>query len=144
LVYENRTERQIRLRRLYPDRFFSISWSDSSLQKPADLTEENVIQERIRLGKLFADKNIIYPEYNRFQSDQGIYPDGVMLRGLWGTEANIGGGAFFTCAFKDTISGLIYYLDGADFAPGWEKLPFLQQLETMARTFKTPTSKIEG
>jgi hypothetical protein len=47
----------------------------------------------------------------------------------------MGGGPFFTIAFKDESRRRVYFLDGSVFAPGREKFPFLQQLEVMARTF---------
>lgn len=139
IVNENPEERLMRIRRTFPDRWLTISWNPSA----DSLSEDLIIAERARIGKLFADPARIYPKYNRFQSDESVYPGGIMLRGLWATEANIGGGPFFTYALQDTNTGTIYFLDGAVFAPNREKLPFLQQLEVMARTFEPP-AKSEG
>jgi hypothetical protein len=130
LVRESAEDRIVRLRRCHPDRFLTISWTQAD-----SLTDSSIVSERLRLNGLFPDPVKIYSEHNRFQEYERGFPSGRMLRGLWGLTSNLGGGPFFTIAFKDDISGKIYFLDGVVFAPGNEKLPFLQQLEVMARTF---------
>lgn len=138
LVRDEPQERFLRLRRANPDRLFTISWTEANT-----LTDSLIIAERIRLGKLFSDKVYIYPEYNQVYPDDSIYPGGSMLRGLWGTENNIGGGPFFTYALHSQEDGMVYFLDGAVFNPGEEKFPFLQQLEVMARTFRPPSKSVD-
>jgi len=139
LTTENVGERLIRVRRTFPDRWLSISWSASGVDS---LTQEIVAEERERISKLFADPSLIYSEYNVFESDFGNYPENIFMRGLWGTEANIGGGPFFTFAVRDDSTGIVYFIDGAVFAPEYRKMPFIKQLEVMAGTF-IPPSKIE-
>jgi hypothetical protein len=48
-----------------------------------------------------------------------------------------GGGPFLTYAFYDQASDRIYMVDGAVFAPGYDKLPFIRQMEVIAKTFRT-------
>jgi len=137
IVHEDLDERLIRLRRTFrEDRFLSISWSEQSVDF---LTEEMVVAERIRIGKLFADPISIISEFNRFEYPEEVYPGTITLRGLWGLDSNMGGGPFFTYALRDSITGIVYYIDGAVFAPDKEKMPFLRQLEVIARTFKPPS-----
>ena len=136
LTTENVEERMIRLRRTFPDRWLSISWSESAVDS---LTKDIVVEERKRMSKLFADPSLIYTEYNVFEGDFGDIPGSLFMRGLWGTEANIGGGPFFTYAVRDDSSGIVYFIDGAVFAPEYRKMPFIKQLEVMAGTFIPPS-----
>jgi len=72
---------------------------------------------------------------------------GYKTRGLWHfvqpTEeegefmALAGGGPFLTYAFYDRPSDRIYLLHGSVFAPEFEKLRFIRQMEVMANTFRT-------
>lgn len=77
-------------------------------------------------------------------SFQGRY--GYKVEGLWRmvvpTEEDDfrsagGGGPFVTYAFYDQAQDRIYLLSGSVFAPGFDKLQFVRQMEVMARTFRT-------
>ena len=48
-----------------------------------------------------------------------------------------GGGPFLTYAFYDRPSDRLYLLHGSVFAPDFDKLQFLRQMEVMANTFRT-------
>ena len=135
VTYESNEDRLIRMNRVHPNRWLSISWSESPVDS---LTEEIVVAERMRTSKLFADPSLIYPEYNTFETGFDGIPGSLFLRGLWGTEANIGGGPFFTYAVRDDSSGVVYFIDGSVFAPEYRKMPFIKQLEIMAGTFTPP------
>ncbi|MBC8204138.1 DUF4837 family protein [bacterium] len=133
ITIDSPEERILRLRRCMPDRWLTIFWIDTD-----SLTEELLLNERIRAGKRFLDPVYIYPELNRFYPNDEIVPGGMILRGMWATESSIGGGPFFTYAAHDSLSERIYFIDGAVFAPDREKVPLLLQLEVMAQTFKLP------
>ncbi len=133
LVAEDADNRFIRLRRFFPDRWLTISWI-----KADSVTDSLMIAERKRLGKLFADPVRLYPDYNRFWRAENAYPFDLIMRGLWATEGPTGGGPFFISAVMSPSENLVYFIDGAVFAPDREKIPLLQQLEVMARTFKVP------
>lgn len=131
LVTENADERYIRLRRANPERWMTISWMQAD-----SLSEQMVVDERIRLGKLFGDPSRIEPDYNKLTACDDIVPGGILLRGLYVFEIPTGGGGpFFTYAIRDSAQRKVYFIDGMVFAPGKEKMPFLTQLEVMARTF---------
>lgn len=48
-----------------------------------------------------------------------------------------GGGPFVNYTFYDQATDRVYMLDGSVFAPGFDKLQFVRQMEVMARTFRT-------
>jgi hypothetical protein len=72
---------------------------------------------------------------------------GFKTRGLWhmvkagkeeGEFLSVGGGGpFLAYAFYDRPSDRLYLLHGSVFAPDFNKLQFLRQMEVMANTFRT-------
>jgi len=74
---------------------------------------------------------------------------GYETRGLWrmvkpgeGAGGFIGvggGGPFLAYTFYDRTTDRVYLLHGSVFAPGFDKLQFLRQMEVMAHTFRTRT-----
>lgn len=72
---------------------------------------------------------------------------GYASRGLWhmvtpdeaeGEFISVGGGGpFVAYAFYDQASDRVYLLHGSVFAPDFDKLQFLRQMEVMACTFRT-------
>lgn len=67
-------------------------------------------------------------------------PDSVELDGDYAEDEFVemgGGGPFVNYTFYDQESGRVYMLDGAVFAPTFDKLQFLRQMKVIARTFRT-------
>jgi hypothetical protein len=122
-------DRFIRYRRFNPDRWLTVL---RTKYDTAVTFQENIINVRNRIGAQFGDSVKVNPEFLRFDPDTTFVPDGVKARGLW--EYSEGGGPFFTRAFLK--NGTFYIIDGAVFAPGRDKYPFLIQLELMAETVK--------
>jgi len=92
-------------------------------------------------------------DYRRsLETQQTTFKDrfGYASRGLWhmvkpadeeGEFQSVGGGGpFVAYAFYDKPSDRIYLLHGSVFAPEFEKLELLRQMEVMARTFRTNNS----
>ena len=136
---EEPEERFIRIRRYNPTRWLTVSWQDADT-----LTEDMVIRERARISALFADTSRIEPEYNVISEENHIPNGKYLLRGLWSTEAAVGGGPFFSYGVFDEEMKRAYFLDGAVFNPGDEKLPYLRQLEVLARSFMIPKINVEN
>jgi len=72
---------------------------------------------------------------------------GYRTRGLWYIVTPVeeggkfrpvgGGGPFITYTFYDQATDRIYMLDGSVFAPDFDKMRFVRQMEVMAKTFRT-------
>lgn len=123
--------------------------------RPSQLTPEWIYNTRDSLTQKYLRGNVAgfaRIDYRRTlkttQTDVlGRY--GYETRGLWhmikvgdqeGEFVPVGGGGpFVTYAFYDRPSDRIYLLDGSVFAPEYEKLRFLRQVEVMANTFRTRT-----
>ncbi|PSQ95882.1 MAG: DUF4837 domain-containing protein [Bacteroidetes bacterium SW_9_63_38] len=76
---------------------------------------------------------------------------GYEMRGLWrmvkpakdgnGFIGVGGGGPFLAYAFHDQPTDRVYLLHGSVFAPGFDRLQFLRQMEGMATTFRTQSER---
>jgi hypothetical protein len=131
-VIENPNRNLVQLKRNYPDRWLTILWRDGE-DKYRSL--ETVSAIRDSLGKWFSDPVFTYPEYHKYRDIEFLGRPGGILAGLWATEADIGGGPFFTYVIFDSLNARTFFIDGAVFAPHDFKEPFLRQLHIMARTF---------
>lgn len=93
-------------------------------------------------------------DYRRpLETEQMTFLDrfGYESRGLWhmvragqeeGEFMSVGGGGpFVAYAFYDQPTDRLYLLHGSVFAPGFDKLQFLRQMEVMARTFRPRASQ---
>ncbi|MEF8795196.1 MAG: DUF4837 family protein [Salinivenus sp.] len=93
-------------------------------------------------------------DYRRpLETEQTTFLDrfGYESRGLWhmvkagqeeGEFMSVGGGGpFVAYAFYDQPTDRLYLLHGSVFAPGFDKLQFLRQMEVMARTFRPRASQ---
>jgi hypothetical protein len=86
--------------------------------------------------------------YHLFDGDSIDHGDTYMVRGefngvpslkligVWQNSKHLIGGPFRTYAFYHQPTGHTYLIDMTVTAPGKRKKPFLDQLETMARTFQ--------
>lgn len=122
----------IRFRRFLPDRWLTIIKGKYN----ENLTlEQNAILQRNETGQHFGDKVWINTN-DKFSfkviPDTTFSPGGIRINGVW--EYAEGGGPFFTYVF--TKGDDLYLIDGAVFAPGKDKLPYLDQLDVMARRVK--------
>lgn len=119
----------VRFRRFLPDRWLTIikgKYNDELTLK------QNTILQRNETGQYFGDKVWINMDDKlsfTILKDTTFTKDGILMKGLW--EFTEGGGPFFTYAFKKGND--LYLIDGSTYCPGKDKMPFLDQLDVMAR-----------
>lgn len=141
------------LRRLLPEtrREFFVYYKENA--SPSRLTPEWIHATHDSLTRRYMRGNVTgfvrIDDRRPLTMDQTTVLDryGYVSRGLWhmvtpaedgdGFRGVGGGGPFITYAFYDRPSDRIYLLHGSVFAPGFEKLRFLRQMEVMATTFRT-------
>jgi hypothetical protein len=109
----------------------SIYWEDSSNQQ---FTKEYAVKLREKLGKIYLEGDfvldtLLYESYGVFNS----YPS-IKLCGVWQNEEKIMGGPFRSYMFFG--KGKLYFVDLHVFAPGEKKWFLLEQLESIATTFR--------
>lgn len=120
---------------------------------PEQITPEWIFETRDSLTRQYYQGNVdgfIRIDYRRpLEAREVNVVDryGFESRGLWhmvaetdteGEFRSMGqGGPFVNYTFYDQESDRIYMLDGSVFAPGYDKLELLRQMEVMAKTFRT-------
>lgn len=145
------TTNYVWLRRILSDTWRSLFIHYQENAKPGDLTPSWIYSVRDSLTRIHMEGNVsgwVEIDYRRpLETEQidflGRY--GFETRGLWhmvdretGEMVELGmGGPFITYTFYDEPSGRIYMIDGAIFAPGFDKREFLRQMEVIAHTFRT-------
>jgi len=120
---------------------------------PDQITPEWIYAKRDSLTRRHLRGNVqgfVKIDYRRaLETEQHSFLDryGFETRGLWYMVAPVnggnelqpigGGGPFVNHTFYDRATDRVYMLDGSIFAPEFDKLDFLRQMEVMARTFRT-------
>jgi hypothetical protein len=108
-------------------------------------THDSLTREHFR-GNVSGFVRIDYRRSLKTREANPLDRFGYKTRGLWHfvepTEEGsfmplAGGGPFLAYAFYDRPSDRIYLLHGSVFAPDFDKLQFLRQMEVMANTFRT-------
>jgi len=116
-------------------------------------THDSLTREHFR-GNVTGFVRIDYRRALNTRESNPLDRYGYETRGLWhfvkpdeeGDEFMplAGGGPFLAYAFYDRPSDRIYLLHGSAFAPDYDKLRFIRQMEVMANTFRTKTGKTDA
>lgn len=124
------------------------------------ITSEWIYNTRDSLARKYLRGSIsgfVRTDYRRtLETEQTQFLDryGFESRGLWymATPVNDGeefrpvggGGPFVNYTFYDQATDRIYMLDGSVFAPDFDKLDFIRQMQVMAHTFRTRAGQASG
>jgi len=122
-------------RRLQPERWIFVRWvedADTSL-----LNEAWAVGERNRIGQAYYGGDRVADSYLFSSRSTFLGRPALVTTGLWENEKKVAGGPFRNVVFFDRLSGRIYMIDLAVFAPGDDKLPYLKRMGLVARTFRT-------
>lgn len=132
------------LRRLYPERWIFVRWIEEG--DTALLDTKWVIQERNRLQEKYSEGEKVSEHYLVSFRAKFLDREAVITTGLWEHEEKEVGGPFKNYTFYDALSGRLYMIDLALFAPEYssQKLPFLRRMDIMAHTFKTVYESAEN
>ena len=147
------------LRRVLTDTWRNVFVYYIEDASPSRISPEWISTTRDSLTRKYVQGNVagfMRIDYRRpLTSQQTSFEDrfGYEMRGLWHMVAHKdslnadppdrtflemgGGGPFLTYAFYDQASDRVYLIDGAVFAPSYDKLPFVRQMEVIAKTFRT-------
>jgi hypothetical protein len=125
------------LRRLYPERWIFIHWIEKG--DTLMLNTGWVVQERNRLEKSYMEGEEVSEHYLVSFRSKFLGRDAIVTTGLWEQKEKVVGGPFKNYTFYDSLSGRLYMIDLAVFAPEYsdQKLPFLKRMDIMAHTFRT-------
>lgn len=122
-----------------PDRIISIQWETSPLDLSksgeSGLNKHVAIEMRNNIGHKYYDGDYVDTTLTSFfpvDFKAGIRAG--KLIGIWQNDEQVMGGPFRSYVFSK--DGKIYMIDMHVFAPGMKKWKHLEQLETIAETFK--------
>ena len=134
------------LRKSVPDRWLFVYWEEA--ESPDLLTEEWCLGTRAEIGSTFYGGDAIVGEYTRVERTTFNGREAHRITGLWQNDTPeagyAAGGPFYCYGFHDSHTKRLYLVDGAVFAPGMNKEPYLRQLDIIAHTFRTKGVHAEG
>ena len=123
------------LRRRIPERWFMVKYFDGL--QPDVVTEEWALDLRDSLGVQYFKGIKTNRKYCSSKEINFLGRRCLRVEGLWEHDKQVVGGPFISYVFYDEGMQRVYLLDCATFAPNREKIPFLDQIDAMAHTFKT-------
>jgi hypothetical protein len=125
-------------RRTRPDRSIFVYWEPGG---PETVSEEFAVARRTELALRYYDGDEI--EERRpllIESVEFLGRPAVRISGWWGNRELVGGGPFLTYCFHEARQNRVYMIDTSLFAPGFDKMSFMRNLDAIAHTFSTPGS----
>jgi len=117
-----------------PDRWISIWWEES---EDSILTPQWVIKKKNEIGRTYYQGEEVVSSYLGWRRVSLNGHRGWKVWGTWQNPQLVAGGPFRLYCFWDRESKRRYIVDGALFAPGIKKEPYLRQLDLIMQTFTT-------
>jgi hypothetical protein len=123
-------------RRTRPDRSIFVYWEEGSADS---ITRAFALAKRQELALKYYDGDVI--EERRpliVENVDFLGQPGVRVAGWWGNRELVGGGPFLMYCFHEPSQNRIYMVDTSLFAPGFDKISLMRNLDAIAHTFATP------
>jgi hypothetical protein len=134
IANENLEDNYVWIRRMDPDRSILVHWLP--LTENFELTSRWVIDERNQLaGDIFSGDVIVEDETKAYAIKFKNW-NAIRLEGTWKNDSLVVGGPFRNISFVDTVTQRIYMIDYYVQAIGKRKIPYLDQLNVIAYTFR--------
>jgi hypothetical protein len=134
IANESTDENFVWIRRIDPDRSLLVHWLP--IPENFDLTSRWVIDERNRLAEMIYSGDVIVEDETQAYSVNFKTWNAIRLEGTWKNDSLVLGGPFRNITFRDTATQRIYMIDYYVQAIGKRKIPYLDQLNVIAHTFK--------
>ncbi|MBN1894456.1 DUF4837 family protein [bacterium] len=122
-------------RRMQPERWIFVRWVEEA--DTSFLNEAWAKEERDRIGQAYYGGDRVADSYLFSTRSSFLGRPALITTGLWENEKKMVGGPFRNIVFFDRVSGRVYMMDMAVFAPGQDKLPYLKRMDVIAGTFRT-------
>jgi len=117
-----------------PDRWLFVWWEES---EDSILTPQWAIRKKNEIGRTYYQGEEVAPSYLGWRQISLNGHRGWKVWGTWQNPQLVAGGPFRLYCFWDRESKRRYIVDGALFAPGIKKEPYLRQLDLIMQTFTT-------
>lgn len=122
------------LRKRIPDRWLFVWWGEA--REGTALSGDWCRKKRDEIGRLFYEGDTV-AEMLSVEETFVAGRSAIKVCGLWENREKSVGGPFRSYSFVDRASGRVYMVDGAVYAPGIKKAPYLRHVDLIARTFST-------
>ena len=122
------------LRKRAPDRWLFV-WGGAAFEG-MELSGDWFREKRDEIGRLFYEGDSVARILSVEETLVAEWP-AIRVRGLWANREKAVGGPFVSTCFIDRDTDRVYIVDGAVYAPGVQKAPYLRQVDLIARTFST-------
>ena len=139
LVEANDSSGYIRWHLPKPSRWLTVAWG--ALPEPKRRTAQFLYERCKAMREAFSEPVVIYDDRWEWEEADINGLPAIKIRGLWAGLEPVGGGPFFCYGLWNLSDQRYYIIDGAVFAPGEAKMPYLWQLEAQAQTFIPPDSQ---
>jgi len=130
-VTEDKGARIVLFRAEEPSRMIFVHWEE---HPGGNLSPEECLSARGRIAWSIYDGDYIAKDMTHTKETTFAGRKAIKIVGLWQNDKYNNGGPFRTYCFLD--KGDLYLVDLVVFAPAFDKLPYLRQLEAIARTFE--------
>lgn len=129
-------DRMVWFRRIHPERWIFVRWIEDA-DTSGVFSQDWVVNERNRIGKVYYGNDRIADRYLFSYPSEFLGRPAQITTGLWENEEKVAGGPFKNYTFYDGISGRLYMLDIATWAPEYDKVPLMRRLDIIAHSFRT-------
>lgn len=123
------------LRRRYPERWFFVKWIENA--DPNVISETWYMDLRDSIGVQYYGGDKVNRKFTHGEIVNFLGRRCLRMEGLWENDEKVAGGPLLAYVFYDEGTQRIYVIDCSVFAPGDYKMPYLDQLDVMAKTFQT-------
>jgi hypothetical protein len=125
-------ERVIKILQDKPARMITVYWEDGDWGEP----EATCVERKRMLAWKYWDEDEIVEDALEVSGGTFVGAPAVHLTGTWENKKYVIGGSFTSYCFTCPDCGRNYFIDAAVFAPGFDKLPLMRELEAILVTFK--------
>ncbi|KAA3616187.1 MAG: DUF4837 family protein [Calditrichaeota bacterium] len=127
----------VHFRRINPERWIYVHWVKT--EDPTIILDKKwFLKKRAEIGRLHYENDVVVDTLYKFSETEINGRWALQFEGLWENKEKVAGGAMKAFVFYDENTQRAYIIDIAIYAPSRNnKLAYLNQLEAIARTFRT-------
>ncbi len=129
------------LRALEPERWVFVWWTPIDSQSAGRVSLAWLQHVRDSLCAIYYEGDSIEPGTLTYERVTFLGRPAILYRARWRNSAKVLGGPVVGFVFDDLARGRRYVLDGAVFAPGVRKEPYLRHCEVIMRSFVPDTAR---
>jgi hypothetical protein len=135
VALEDSVDNFVFLRRRQPERWLFVKWFEGA--DPNEISEEWYLDLRDSIGVWYYGGDTVNRDYTSAEVTDFQGRWGLRIEGLWENDEKVAGGPLLAYVFYDQPTRRTFVIDCAVFAPSKLKIPYLDQLNIMANTFRT-------